>query len=62
MTDEILLSQHAVPMGGAVLNPFVVVQEAAGFVTFVSEVFGVPEAAEARTELPDGKLIHAQLL
>jgi len=46
---------------GAALNPFVIVDDAAGLVTFVSEVFGVPETAEARTPMPDGKLIHAQL-
>ncbi|GIG92211.1 hypothetical protein Pen02_71470 [Plantactinospora endophytica] len=43
------------------LNPFVIVDDAAGLVTFVSEVFGAPEDTEARTPMPDGKLIHAQL-
>ncbi|MFI5911919.1 VOC family protein [Dactylosporangium sp. NPDC051541] len=61
MTSEMLLPQQAVPAGGAVLNPFVIVDDAAGFVDFVSGVFGVAEAAEARTEMPGGKLIHAQL-
>jgi uncharacterized glyoxalase superfamily protein PhnB len=32
-----------------------------GFVDFVAEVFGVAETVEARTPMPDGKLIHAQL-
>jgi PhnB protein len=61
MTSDILLSPEAVPYGGAVLNPFVIVDDAAGFVDFVVEVFGVAEAVEARTSMPDGKLIHAQL-
>ena len=61
MTSEMLLPSPAVPGGGAVLNPFVIVDDAAGFVEFVSEVFGAPESAEARTPMPDGKLIHAQL-
>lgn len=57
----ILLAERSVPAGGAVLNPFVIVDDAAAFVTFVSEVFGVPETTEARTPMPDGKFIHAQL-
>ena len=61
MDDEILLPAHSVPGAGAVLNPFVIVDDAAGLITFVSEVFGVPETAEARTPMPDGKLIHAEL-
>jgi uncharacterized glyoxalase superfamily protein PhnB len=61
MTSEILLAQQSVPAAGAMLNPFVIVDDAGGLVTFGSEVFGVPEDAEARTPMPDGKLIHAQL-
>ncbi|MEV7626416.1 VOC family protein [Actinoplanes sp. NPDC089786] len=58
MTSEIL---HSAPGGGAALNPFVIVDDAAGFVAFVSEVFGVEEDTAARTPMPDGRLIHAQL-
>ena len=61
MTTQLLLAQESVPAGGAVLNPFVIVDDAAAFVCFVSEVFGVPETAGARTPMPNGKLIHAQL-
>ncbi|HEX8348255.1 MAG TPA: glyoxalase [Actinoplanes sp.] len=61
MDNEILLPAHTVPAAGAVLNPFVIVDDAAGLITFVSEVFGVPETMEARTPMPDGKLIHSQL-
>jgi uncharacterized glyoxalase superfamily protein PhnB len=61
MTSEILLPQQLVPAAGAVLNPFVIVDDAAGFIDFVSEVFDVAETAEARAPMPDGKLIHAQL-
>ncbi|OJF13350.1 VOC family protein [Couchioplanes caeruleus] len=61
MTSEILLPRDSVPAAGAVLNPFVIVDDAAGFVDFVSDVFGVDETVEARTPMPDGRLIHAQL-
>ncbi|GIM98150.1 VOC family protein [Paractinoplanes toevensis] len=50
-----------VPFGGATLNPFVIVDDAAGLIGFVTEVFGVAELTEARTPTPDGKLIHAQI-
>lgn len=56
-----LLAPESVPAEGAVLNPFVIVDDAAGFVDFVTEIFGVPETVEARTGMPDGKLIHAQV-
>ncbi|MBL7257659.1 VOC family protein [Paractinoplanes lichenicola] len=49
------------PEHGAVLNPFVMVDGAAGLITFVSEVFGVEENPEAHTEMPDGRLIHSEL-
>ncbi|GAB2570450.1 hypothetical protein Aab01nite_06030 [Paractinoplanes abujensis] len=49
------------PGHGAVLNPFVMVEDAAGLITFVSEVFDVGETPEAHTEMPDGKLIHSEL-
>lgn len=61
MNSDILLPPESVPAAGAVLNPFVIVDDAAGFVDFVSGVFGVQETAEARTPTPDGRLIHAQL-
>jgi PhnB protein len=59
--SDVLLPQPSVPAAGTVLNPFVIVDDAAGFIDFVSDVFGVEETAEARTPMPDGKLIHAQL-
>lgn len=59
--DDILLAPPSVPYGGAVLNPFVIVDDAAGLIAFVAEVFGVQETEAARTPMPDGKLIHAQL-
>jgi PhnB protein len=61
MNSEILLPQPSVPGGGGVLNPFVIVDDAAGFVHFVSAVIDVAENVEVRTQMPDGKLIHAQL-
>lgn len=61
MDNEILHPADSVPGAGAVLNPFVIVDDAAGLITFVSEVFGAPETVEARTPMPDGKLIHSEL-
>ena len=61
MTHDLLLPPDDVPSAGAVLNPFVMVEDAAGLITFVSEVFGVAETVEARTPMPDGKLLHAEL-
>ncbi|MEV0900280.1 glyoxalase [Actinoplanes sp. NPDC049802] len=61
MIDDVLLAPQSVPAGGAVLNPFVIVDDAASLITFVSEVFGVAETIEARTPMPDGKLVHAEL-
>ncbi len=59
--DDILVPADSVPHGGAVLNPFVIVDDAPGFIDFVSAVFDAPETTEARSPLPDGKLIHAEL-
>lgn len=61
MDNDILVPAESVPGRGAVLNPFVIVDDASGFVTFVAEVFGAPEVLEARTPMPSGQLIHAQL-
>ncbi|MFB9412268.1 VOC family protein [Dactylosporangium matsuzakiense] len=61
MTSEMLLPPQSVPNAGAVLNPFVIVDDAAGFVDFVAGAFGAEEDAGARTAMPDGTLIHAQL-
>ncbi|WP_114560884.1 VOC family protein [Desertihabitans aurantiacus] len=61
MTNHTLLPADAVPAGEAVLNPFAILDDAAGWVTFVTEVFDAPEVLEARTPLPDGRLIHAQV-
>jgi PhnB protein len=55
MNSGILLPQPSVPGGGRVLNPFVIVDDAAGFVHFVSAIFGVAENVEGRTQMPDGK-------
>ncbi|MDY7083756.1 MAG: bleomycin resistance protein [Actinomycetota bacterium] len=55
------MSMLHTPPRGAVLNPFVMVEDAAGLITFVSEVFGVQETPEAHTEMPDGKLIHSEV-
>lgn len=48
--------------GGATINPFVVVEGAAEFIDFVVEVFGGVELSEARSPLPDGLLIHGEII
>jgi PhnB protein len=39
----------------------VIVDDAAGLIDFVTSVFGAEETKEARTPMPDGRLIHAQV-
>lgn len=56
-----LLPPESVPGNGAVLNPFVVVDDAAALITFVCELFRVNETDAAHTPMPDGKLIHAEV-
>lgn len=56
-----LLPTTEVPRAGAVLNPFVIVDDAGGFLEFVTAVFDAPETLEARTPMPDGSLIHAEV-
>ncbi|MDT0156706.1 VOC family protein [Microbacterium sp. ARD32] len=46
---------------GQSLNPFVIVQDAAGFIRFAERVFGAEEVEAARTPTPSGGLIHAEL-
>jgi PhnB protein len=50
-----------VPGGGAALNPFLIVDDAARLIAFVEQVFDVTETPEAHSPLPDGKLIHSQI-
>ncbi|GAB7044210.1 MULTISPECIES: VOC family protein [Catenuloplanes] len=61
MSETMLLAAGDVPEGAAVLNPFVIVDDAAGLMEFVCRVFDVVETVEARTPMPDGRLIHAQV-
>lgn len=61
MSETMLLAPGDVPEGAAVLNPFVIVDGAAEMIEFVCAVFGAEEAVEARTPMPDGRLIHAQV-
>lgn len=56
-----ILTAADVPGGAAVLNPFVVVDDASGFVDFVCAVFGGVENPRARTPTPTGQLIHAEM-
>ena len=56
-----LLTPDQIPAGSAVLNPFVVIDRASDCLRFVLEVFGGRENEDARTPMPDGKLIHSEV-
>jgi uncharacterized glyoxalase superfamily protein PhnB len=49
------------PSGERTLNPFALVDGAAELLTFVEEVFDGEERVEARTPMPSGSLIHAEV-
>jgi uncharacterized glyoxalase superfamily protein PhnB len=49
------------PSGERSLNPFAIIDGAADFITFVEEVFDGKERREARTPMPSGSLIHAEV-
>jgi hypothetical protein len=59
--DQITLDADTITGRGNTLNPFIILEGAAGFITFAEEVFDAREVAEARTPTPTGKLIHAEL-
>jgi PhnB protein len=48
---------------GRSLNPFIILNDAAGFISFAEQVFDATEVAEARTPTPTpaGKLIHSEV-
>jgi PhnB protein len=57
-----LLPPETRPAGsGATLNPFVVVDGAADLIGFLVDVLGAVEVTEARTPMPDGRLIHGEV-
>ncbi|WP_199439832.1 VOC family protein [Umezawaea beigongshangensis] len=49
------------PSGERALNPFALVDGAADLIAFVEEVFDGEERVQARTPLPSGSLIHAEV-
>lgn len=59
-SDTILEGDAITGRGGSV-NPFLLVPDAAGFIEFAVDVFGAIENTDARTPMPDGELIHAEL-
>jgi uncharacterized glyoxalase superfamily protein PhnB len=62
MTEPGLTLEGASITGrGRSLNPFAIIEDAAGFITFAEQVFDAVEVAEARTPTPAGLLIHAEL-
>ena len=60
-TSDLILEGSAITGRGRSVNPFLLLQDAAGFIGFASEVFGAIENSDVRTPTPDGKLIHAEL-
>ena len=56
-----ILPTSAITGRGSSLNPFVVVDDAAGFIDFAVAVFGAHEITAARTPAPNGLLIHGEL-
>ncbi|GAB3560835.1 VOC family protein [Spelaeicoccus albus] len=62
MTREpITLGADRITGRGGTLNPFLILKDAAGFITFAEDVFDGEEVARARTPTPDGLLIHAEV-
>lgn len=61
MSDHVLSASDRPSGSGATLNPFVVVDDASGFIDFVTGVLGGVEVTEARSPMPDGRLIHAEI-
>jgi len=58
---RITLEGAAITGRGRSLNPFAILEDAAGFIAFAEQVFDAVEVAEARTPTPGGRLIHAEL-
>lgn len=59
--EQITLAGNAIPGRGNTVNPFIVVDNASGFIDFAEDIFGAREVAEARAPTPSGELIHAEL-
>ena len=59
--SQIVRTGSDLPPGERSMNPFAIVDGAAGLITFVEEVFGGVERTEARTPMPSGALIHAEV-
>ncbi|MCV2393683.1 hypothetical protein OEB99_05120 [Actinotalea sp. M2MS4P-6] len=59
--QRITLEGPAITGRGRSLNPFAIVEDAAGFIAFAEQVLGAVEVTEARTSTPAGRLIHAEL-
>jgi len=50
--DQITLDAGTITGRGNTLNPFIILEGAAGFITFAEEVFDAREVAEARIPTP----------
>ncbi|MDQ2852705.1 MAG: hypothetical protein M3Y49_18605 [Actinomycetota bacterium] len=62
MTQELItLKTDQITGRGGSLNPFLILNDAAGFISFAERVFDAIEVVDARTPTPTGGLIHAEL-
>ncbi|ANY06593.1 VOC family protein [Pseudonocardia sp. HH130630-07] len=61
MSTDILLPAASVPGSAGVLNVFLIVDDAASLLTFVTEVFDVSENPAGRAHLPGGEIIHSEV-
>lgn len=59
--NRTILQGVAISGHGRSLNPFLIVEDAAGFIDFAEQVFAAREVEQARTPTPTGELIHAEL-
>lgn len=61
MSDARALRGPEITGRGRSLNPFMIVEDTAGFIRFAERVFGAEKIESARTPTPSGELIHAEL-
>lgn len=59
--STVLRTGSELPPAERTMAPFAIVDDAAGLIRFLEEVFEGRERAEARTPMPDGSLLHAEV-
>lgn len=58
---QTVLTQDSITGRGRSVNPFIVIDDAAGFIDFAQFVFDGTEETAVRTATPNGSLIHAEV-